>query len=235
MSDSVKASHKEHLQELRDYLRLPAVFFISFIALGFHFSQYVIDYIKSVAQVSLVSLHPYEVFMVKLDAGLYTAFIFTLPIVFLQVIRFFKPGMTNKEYRTVRKYVPVMFLLSGLGLFAGGTVLAGMTTEFLRGLASGTGVSNMWSISSVLSYMMRLSLSTTLMFNTPLLVLSGVELGLISVEQLKQYRRHVMTLSLVAAAMLSPPDLLSMFFLAVPTYSFYEVGIKASGFLNRES
>lgn len=70
-----------------------------------------------------------------------------------------------------------------------------------------------------------LMLSFGVMFQAPLLVLLAVRFGLISTEALRRKRPWVMTVILIAAAILTPPDVVSQVMLALPTWLLFEAGL----------
>jgi sec-independent protein translocase protein TatC len=70
-----------------------------------------------------------------------------------------------------------------------------------------------------------LMLSFGAMFLTPILVLLAVQLGIITAETLRRKRPYVMTAILIAAAILTPPDIVSQVMLAVPSWLLFEFGL----------
>jgi sec-independent protein translocase protein TatC len=62
-----------------------------------------------------------------------------------------------------------------------------------------------------------------------------VKLGIITTQQLREARRYVIVGAFVIAAVLTPPDVLSQFMLAVPLLLLYELGIFLSGFITARS
>ncbi|NDH58520.1 MAG: hypothetical protein EBX60_09785, partial [Betaproteobacteria bacterium] len=76
------------------------------------------------------------------------------------------------------------------------------------------------------------------MLAVPLLLLYelGIFLsGFVSTQQLREARRYVIVGAFVVAAVLTPPDVLSQFMLAVPLLLLYELGIFLSGFVSTRS
>lgn len=226
-----EATFKQHLLGLKNYLKPVAAIFLGVFIAGFYLSKGLIQQVKGISGVEIIAIHPYEIFAIQVKLGFYAAAIVSLPLLVFQAFRFFRPAMTDQEYRMFRRYIPFMFILTIIGGSTGFIFLTEMTTEFLRGLAQGTGVVNNWTITNVISYMAKLSFSAAIIFNIPLAVMAGVQSGLIELEQLKQYRRHVLVASVAGAAIISPPDLFSMMFLSLPTYGFYELGVKAAAFV----
>ena len=70
-----------------------------------------------------------------------------------------------------------------------------------------------------------------LTFEVPVIVMVLVGTGMVSVEKLKNIRGYVIVGAFVVAAVLTPPDILSQFMMAVPLILLYEVGIVAARFI----
>jgi sec-independent protein translocase protein TatC len=62
-----------------------------------------------------------------------------------------------------------------------------------------------------------------------------VKLGMVTTEQLRQARRFVIVGAFIVAAVLTPPDVISQFMLAIPLCLLYELGIVLSGFIAARS
>ncbi len=66
------------------------------------------------------------------------------------------------------------------------------------------------------------------MFELPVIVYFLTKIGLISPEFLKRYRKHALVLVLILAAIITPPDVASQIIVAMPVLILYEISIKVS-------
>ena len=73
------------------------------------------------------------------------------------------------------------------------------------------------------------------MFQTPVIALLAVRFGVVSAESLGRRRPYVMTLILVAAGILTPPDVISQLVMAVPTWLLFELGLFAARRIERKN
>ena len=80
-----------------------------------------------------------------------------------------------------------------------------------------------------------LTLAFGLMFQTPVIALLAVRFGVVSAESLGRKRPYVMTLILVAAGILTPPDVISQLVMAVPTWLLFELGLFAARRIERRN
>ena len=64
-----------------------------------------------------------------------------------------------------------------------------------------------------------------MLFRSPIVVVVLVYLGVVTVEKLAEVRGYVIVAAFVIAAIVTPPDVMSQLFLAIPICILYEVGI----------
>jgi sec-independent protein translocase protein TatC len=67
-------------------------------------------------------------------------------------------------------------------------------------------------------------------FEVPVAVVVLTRLGVLTVDQLREFRRYFWVAAAAAAGLVTPPDAVSMVALLVPMGLLYEVGIVASQF-----
>jgi sec-independent protein translocase protein TatC len=73
-----------------------------------------------------------------------------------------------------------------------------------------------------------------LVFELPILVLFLTKIKILSPAFLKKYRRHAFIVILIIAAIISPPDVLSMTIIAIPLWLLFEVSILLSSRIIKE-
>ncbi len=64
-----------------------------------------------------------------------------------------------------------------------------------------------------------------LVFETPLVILVLVWLGILPTRLLRKYRRHAIALMAIISAVLTPADVVSMLLMLVPLYLLFEVSV----------
>ena len=80
---------------------------------------------------------------------------------------------------------------------------------------------------------MTMFLAFGLTFEVPVAVILLVKAGAVSIEKLKEARPYVIVGAFVIAAIITPPDVISQFMLAVPMCVLYEVGILIARFISK--
>ena len=79
---------------------------------------------------------------------------------------------------------------------------------------------------SYISLVSNLLLVCAVIFELPVVVHFLSRMGLISAEFMKKYRRHAVIVLAVCAAIITPPDVMSMILVIIPLYLLYELSIK---------
>ena len=96
------------------------------------------------------------------------------------------------------------------------------------GAAGGLPVQLEAKVSEYLSLVMHMILAFGIAFQMPVALTLMVRVGILSVEGLRRGRRYAIVGMFVAAAVLTPPDIISQIGLAVPLIALYELSILAA-------
>jgi len=94
-------------------------------------------------------------------------------------------------------------------------------------------VKSQFGLSQYVSFVMMLTLAFGLAFELPLVILFITAMGLVSVSELKKYRRYIFLGTFVAAAILTPPDVISQLLLAFPMMFLFEGALIVSNIINK--
>ncbi len=83
----------------------------------------------------------------------------------------------------------------------------------------------MTDIGNYLDFAMSLFIAFGLAFEVPVAVVLLVKTGIVSVASLREARSYVVVGAFVVGAIVTPPDVISQFMLAMPLWLLYEAGI----------
>ena len=167
--------------------------------------------------------------------ALLTAVLLSLPWVLYQAWAFVSPGLYAHERRFAGPLIifSVVFLVVGIA-FAYLFVLP-VAYKFFFSFAEKTGANVMQDLQRYWDFTLSIFFGFGLAFEVPVVEMLLVKLGIVTVADLRQARRYVIVGAFVVAAVLTPPDVLSQFMLAVPLMLLYELGIFLGGFLTARS
>ena len=163
-------------------------------------------------------------FLVPMKVTLLLSFILALPWVFYQAWAFIAPGLYAHEKRLVMPLV-----ISSSLLFIGGVAFCyffvfGRVFKFIGDFAPQS-IAVTPDIENYLDFVMSLCLAFGATFEVPVVVVVLVRMGLVSVAKLKEIRPYAIVGAFVIAAVVTPPDAMSMFSLAVPMWLLFELGL----------
>ncbi len=162
--------------------------------------------------------------MVSIYAGLILAF----PYIIYQLWKFVSPALYDEERKKARGAVLIISGLFIIGVLFGYYFITPFSVDFLGSYSISEQVENTINLSSYISLVSSLSLVTGLVFEMPILVFFLTKIGLITPDFLKKYRKHAFIVILIIAAIISPPDVLSMTLIAIPLWVLFEVSIMVS-------
>jgi hypothetical protein len=151
--------------------------------------------------------------------------------VLFEIWRFIREGLYDHERRTVTRVLPVSVGLLAAGISFGYYVLIPISVQYLYGYGGGTLVSVMPGLDDYVSLFFLLTVMLGLTFQMPLAVIFAVKLKLVSIETLKKRRKLVIMGAFVLSAVVTPPDVVSQFAMAIPMIALFEAGLIAARFV----
>lgn len=180
---------------------------------------------------TLVFTDVFGAFFISLKAATVVAVVLAAPIVSYQIWRFVTPGLRSVE----RRYALPFLLISQL-LFIGGAVFSYFVVpnalRLLLGFA-GENIVSLMDAGRYLSFMIRMMLAFGVAFEFPLIIVMLALMGVVGSAGLRRQRRVAIFGICVGAAILTPPDPLSLVLMATPLVIFYEISILVTRVIER--
>lgn len=166
-------------------------------------------------------------FMVPLKIMMVAAFLLALPFVLWQVWAFVAPGLYTHEKKLVLPLVISSTLLFFVGVAFCYFFVFGQVFKFIQSFAPKS-ITAAPDIEAYLDFVLSMFLAFGLAFEVPVVVVVLARMGLVSIEKLKSFRSYFIVVAFVAAAIVTPPDVVSQLALAIPMCLLYEIGIWAA-------
>ncbi|MBC3936403.1 twin-arginine translocase subunit TatC [Undibacterium rugosum] len=163
-------------------------------------------------------------FLVPMKVTLLIAFMLALPWILYQAWAFIAPGLYAHEKRLVAPLVISSSLLFLAGVAFCYFLVFGRVFKFINEFAPAS-INVAPDIENYLDFIMSMCLAFGVTFEVPVVVVVLVRMGLVSVEKLKAIRPYVIVGAFVIAAIVTPPDIVSQFSLALPMWLLYELGL----------
>jgi len=171
-------------------------------------------------------------FMVPMKVTMVVALLVSLPWVLYQAWAFIAPGLYMHEKRLVAPLIISSSLLFLAGVAFCYFFVFGTVFKFINDFAPKS-ISVAPDIENYLDFVLMMCLAFGLTFEVPVVVIVLVRMGVVTVEKLREIRPYVIVGAFVVAAVVTPPDVMSQLFLAIPLCLLYEVGLLVAPIFQR--
>ena len=247
-NDAQKMPLLEHLVELRSRLVKSFIAIIVLFFVCYAFAEYIYGYlVQPLADVMedegrnrrLIFTALHEAFFTYIKVSFFAALFLAFPIVAAQFWKFVAPGLYAKEKKALLPYLimtPILFFTGGAIVYY---FIFPLAWKFFlsfesAGLAGSLPIQLEAKVNEYLSLVMRLIFAFGISFQLPILLTHLARVGFASSKGLAAKRKYAIVIAFVAAAILTPPDVISQVGLALPIIALYEVSILAVRLIERK-
>ncbi len=244
----------EHLTELRNrigiiFLAFIVLFFLCFIRPFGGGSLNAADYVYFWLQAPLAEILSerggrmiftglHEGFFTQVKVAFFISISITFPLILLQVWRFVAPGLYKNERSAFMPFLIATPILFALGAAMVYYLVIPLAWDFFLSfeMVGGEGTLPIEvepRISEYLSLVMRLMFAFGVSFELPVILLLLTKAGIVTSSGLARNRKYAILIAFIAAAILTPPDVISQVMLAIPVILLYEISIIGSRLFNK--
>lgn len=229
----------DHLSELRTRIIRSLLAVVVCVAIAVVFAHRAFTFILSTATagehgIQLVQMNFADTFLTEIKLAIIGGLVLALPFVLYQIAAFILPALKDNERRLLYFGLPFATLLFAAGWSFGWFVVVPITKMFFIDFAASAGVGNYITPSGYVSFILGICNPLGIAFELPLVVLILARIGLVSARLLSRIRKFAFLGILVLAAVLSPPDVISMTIFLVPLYGLYEFSIVLARFAEKK-
>jgi len=155
--------------------------------------------------------------------------IIAMPYILTEMWLFIRPALTLKERKGTRGFVFVTTLLFLIGISFGYFIVTPLAVNFLLNWSISPDIHNTIRLGSYIRTVVMTSLSAGIVFELPVVIYFLARAGIVTKALLREYRKHAIVAFFVLSAIITPPDMISQFLVAMPLIGLYEVSIIITG------
>lgn len=238
---------QQHLVEMRQRLTYIIIYFLLSFIFCYIFIEPIYNFLlEPLSQIygsnsdkRMIYTGLAEAFITYLRLSFLSAIFLTLPFLLIQFYLFLAPGLYQKEKKLLLSLLtmsPLLFLFGAILIYY---FVFPLAFKFFVSFEAIGNAGNMAieleaRISEYLNLVVKLIFAFGLAFQLPILLIILVKIDFLSIASLKTKRKYLILFIFILAAILTPPDIFSQIFLALPMILLYEVAIIICVIINKD-
>ena len=225
-----KESISSHLLELRTRLIRVLICLGILSVAGIPFASQIYAFVASPlldilpAGSSMIATQVTSPFMAPLKLVLFSALLITMPYLFYEIWMFMSPGLYKNEKSFVAPLMVSTILLFSAGVAFAYLIVLPIIFKFFIGVAPES-IQVMTDINQYLSFVIKLIFAFGIAFEIPIATFLLIRTGIAKKVSLIKARPYLIILFFVIGMLLTPPDIFSQLFLAIPMWILFELGL----------
>ncbi|MBQ6768634.1 MAG: twin-arginine translocase subunit TatC [Prevotella sp.] len=186
------------------------------VGIDFHFEPYHVD---------LIATELSSQFMTHVSTAVYLGLLASSPYIMYELFRFVSPALYENERRYSVRVSVTIYVLFIVGVLMTYFILFPISFRFLGTYSVDESVRSTITLDSYITTFLSLTLVMGAVFQLPVLSFFLGKMGVINAELLARYRRHALVLLMLVAAIITPPDIMTLILVSIPLYLLYEASI----------
>ena len=224
----------QHLIELRQSLLRSVIAIAVFFLILFPFADEIYNFIaapivQAIPGSNLIAIGVISPFLTPLKMSLILAIYVAMPYLLYQLWMFVAPALYRHEKRLILPLVISSTLLFYVGLVFSFYIVFPVIFGFLAGVGPES-VNFAPDIQYYLDFILKVSFAFGVAFEVPVVTILLIIFGVTTPQKLKKNRSYIIIGSFVLGMILTPPDVISQFLIAIPIWLLFEAGLIFSSF-----
>ena len=226
-------SISSHLLELRSRLIRVIICLGILFVVGIPFASEIYGFVASPLLTilpegsSMIATQVTSPFMAPIKLVLFAALLITMPYLFYEVWMFMSPGLYKNEKTFVMPLMITTIILFTAGIAFAYFIVCPIIFKFFIASAPNS-IQVMTDISQYLNFIIKLVFAFGIAFEIPVATFLLIKSGIVKKDSLIKSRPYLIILFFVTGMLLTPPDIFSQLFLALPMWLLFELGLLVS-------
>ena len=187
------------------------------VSTDFHFDEF---------HVNLIATDLSSQFMMHITTSVYLGFLGASPYILYELFRFISPALYENERKYSVQVSSIIYVLFILGVLMSYFLLFPISFRFLGTYSVSARVVSNITLDSYINTFVSLTLVMGVVFQLPVIAFFLGKMGVITSAMLAKYRKHSFVVIMLVAAIITPPDLMTLILVTIPLYLLYEVSIR---------
>ncbi|MBR6590733.1 MAG: twin-arginine translocase subunit TatC [Bacteroidaceae bacterium] len=180
--------------------------------------------------VQLINTGLAQQFLLHVKASLCAGVVLTLPYLIYLLFHFVSPALYSHERRYAVRLIVAGYVMFMLGVLLSYFLIFPLIFRFLGSYQVSEAVANTVTLESYMDSLMSITLSMGILSEIPVICWILGRMGLINARMMSHYRRHVIVVLLIVAAIITPTsDVFTLSLVALPMWLLYEISILIVG------
>ncbi len=190
---------------------------MQWVGIGFKFEEF---------HVELIATELSSQFMTHLSTAVYLGLLAASPYILYELFRFVSPALYENEQKYSVRVAGIIYGMFILGVLMSYFVLFPISFRFLGTYSVAEKVRSTITLDSYISTFVSLTLVMGLVFQLPIIAFFLGKMGIITSQMLSTYRKHAFVIIMIIAAIITPPDVMTLILVTIPLYMLYELSIR---------
>ena len=190
---------------------------IKSIGYDFHFQEFHVD---------MIATDLSSQFMRHITTACYLGLLGASPYILFELFRFVSPALYENERKYSSLVAIIIYILFIIGVLMSYFVLFPISFRFLGTYSVSDRVVSNITLDSYITTFVSLTLIMGVVFQLPVVAFFLGKMGVVNAEMLSKYRKHAFIIIMVAAAAITPPDLMTLILVTIPLYLLFEISVR---------
>ena len=190
---------------------------IQLMGYNFHFQEF---------HVEMIATDLSSQFMKHITTSFYLGLLGASPYILYELFRFISPALYENEKKYSVQITLIIYLLFILGVLMSYFILFPISFRFLGTYSVSERIISNITLDSYISTFISLTLVMGVVFELPVITFFLGKIGVIDADMLSKYRKHAFVVIMLAAAIITPPDVMTLILVTIPLYFLFEISIR---------